>query len=222
MLVPEIRYSRRNGLELSVPYYIRLGPNRDATITPHVYTDVLPMLEAEYRQLTSLGAFQVARLSHLRLAARRSTRRRGTPEDEGIRAYIEGNGRLILSPTWSVTAHGRYVTDRTFMRRYDISRDDRLRSFVDAERITADSYISIAGWAFQGLRLTDVDGHAADRPARDRRALAARRSRCSAAGSSCRPTASPSCAPRARTASAPSPARAGSGAASPRSARSWC
>ena len=37
-------------------------------------------------------------------------------------------------------------------------RDDRLRSFVDAERITADSYISIAGWAFQGLRLTDVAG----------------------------------------------------------------
>ena len=31
LLVPEIRYSRRNGLELSVPYYLRLAPNRDAT-----------------------------------------------------------------------------------------------------------------------------------------------------------------------------------------------
>ena len=44
------------------------------------------------------------------------------------------------------------------MRRYDISRDDRLRSFVNAERITDSSYISIAGWAFEGLRLTDVQG----------------------------------------------------------------
>jgi LPS-assembly protein len=41
------------------------------------------------------------------------------------------------------------------MRRYDISSDDRLRSFVNAERISPDSYISIAGWAFQGLRADD-------------------------------------------------------------------
>jgi LPS-assembly protein len=157
VLVPDIRLSRSNGLELSIPYYMRIGTNRDATITPHVYTDVLPMLEAEYRQLTSLGAFQVrGYLTHgSRLPV---TAPPGTPRDDGIRAYIEGNGRFVLSPTWSVTAHGRYVTDRTFMRRYDISRDDRLRSFIEAERITDSSYISIAGWAFQGLRITDLDG----------------------------------------------------------------
>ena len=40
-------------------------------------------------------------------------------------------------------------------RRYDITSDDRLRSFVNAERITPDTYISIAGWAFQGLRSDD-------------------------------------------------------------------
>jgi len=157
-LVPEIRYSRRNGLELSVPYYLRFAPNRDATITPHVYTGVLPMLEAEYRQLTSNGAFQIhGYVTH-------GSRLQLNPQlpapggDEGLRAYVEGGGRLILSPLWSVTAFGRYTTDRTFMRRYDISRDDRLRSFVNAERVTVDSYISIAGWAFEGLRVTDVDG----------------------------------------------------------------
>ncbi len=157
VLVPDIRISGPNGVELSVPYYVRLGPNRDATITPHVFTEVLPMLEAEYRQLTSLGAFQLrGYLTHgSRLPLNAPA---GTPRDDGMRAYIEGNGRFVLSPTWSITAHGRYVTDRTFMRRYDISRDDRLRSFVEAERITDTSYISIAGWAFQGLRVTDVAG----------------------------------------------------------------
>jgi len=158
VLVPELRISRRNGVELSVPYYVRLAPNRDATLTPHVYTEVLPMLEAEYRQLTSLGAFQLH--GYLTYGSRLPVTAPApvVDRDEGIRAYIEGNGRFVLSPTWSVTASGRYVTDRTFMRRYDISRDDRLRSFVEAERITDDSYISIAGWAFQGLRATDVDG----------------------------------------------------------------
>jgi LPS-assembly protein len=47
------------------------------------------------------------------------------------------------------------ASDKTVTRRYDISSDDRLRSFVNAERISPDSYISIAGWAFQGLRSDD-------------------------------------------------------------------
>ena len=158
-LVPEVRLSRLNGLEITTPYYVRLAPNRDFTITPHVYTGVLPMLEAEYRQLTSLGAFQGrgyltygsrVLLDPLALV--------GPASDRGFRLYLEGNGRFQLDPRWSVTASGRYVTDRTFLRRYDISRDDRLRSMVDAERITPDSYISVAGWAFQGLRPTDLAG----------------------------------------------------------------
>src|SRR3954469_2190131 len=158
-LVPEMRYSRRNGLALSAPYYLRFSSNRDLTVTPHVYTGVLPMLEAEYRQLTSLGAFDVH--GYLTYGSRLQLdplAQPGLSEDKGIRGYIEGSGRLILSPTWSITAAGRYATDRTFMRRYDISHDDRLRSVAEAERITSDSYISIAGWAFEGLRVTDVGG----------------------------------------------------------------
>jgi LPS-assembly protein len=158
-LVPEIRYGRRNGLEISAPYYIRFAPNRDLTVTPHVFTGVLPMLEAEYRQLTPIGAFQVhGYVTYGSLLQLDPLAPAVGSEHKAIRGYIEGSGRLILSPTWSVTAAGRYATDRTFMRRYDISRDDRLRSMVDVERITTDSYISIAGWAFEGLRLTDVAG----------------------------------------------------------------
>jgi LPS-assembly protein len=159
LLVPEIRYGRRNGLELSVPYHFRFAPNRDLTVTPHIYSGVLPMLEAEYRQLTSRGAFRVqAYATH---GSRLDIDPLALPQpglNGGIRAYVEGNGRFILGDDWSVTGFGRYVTDRTFLRRYDISRDDRLRSSVEVERIKTDSYISIAGWAFQGLRVTDVDG----------------------------------------------------------------
>jgi LPS-assembly protein len=159
LLVPEIRYGRRNGLEISAPYYLRFSSRRDITVTPHVFTDVLPMLEAEYRQLTSIGAFTLH--GYVTYGSRVALDPLAPPNaggDDGIRAYIEGSGRFILSPTWSITASGRYATDRTFMRRYDISRDDRLRSMINAERITDDSYISIAGWAFEGLRLTDVAG----------------------------------------------------------------
>ena len=159
LLVPEVRFSQSNGLEVSAPYYFRLAPNRDATITPHLFTEVLPMLEGRYRHLTSLGPFQVA--GYVTHGSRVPLEQLAGPapnEDRGVRAYLEGNGRFQLDPYWSVTAAARYVTDRTFLRRYDISRDTRLRSLVDVERITNDSYVSIAGWSFQGLRVTDVAG----------------------------------------------------------------
>ncbi|MFL6747726.1 MAG: LPS-assembly protein LptD, partial [Sphingomicrobium sp.] len=58
-------------------------------------------------------------------------------------------------PNWTVTGSLRGATDKTVARQYDITRDDRLRSFISAERISLDSYVSIEGWAFQGLRSTD-------------------------------------------------------------------
>jgi LPS-assembly protein len=159
LLVPDIRFSQSNGLEISAPYYFKLAPNKDATLTPHLYSDVLPMIEGRYRQLTGLGAFQVAGyLTHGSRIPLDELRSGIAERDRGLRAYLEGNGRFQLSPVWSVTASGRYVTDRTFLRRYDISRDTRLRSMVNAERIDRDSYISIAGWAFQGLRIADRPG----------------------------------------------------------------
>ena len=159
LLVPDIRFSRSNGLEVALPYYFKLAPNRDATITPHVYSGVLPMLEGRFRHLTELGAYQVG--GYLTYGSRLplNALRRGADErDRGIRGYLDANGKFQLDPLWSVTASARFVTDRTFLRRYDISRDDRLRSVVNAERISEDSYVSIAGWAFQGLRITDVQG----------------------------------------------------------------
>ena len=158
LLVPDLRFSRSNGLEVSVPYYLRLAPNRDLTITPHLYSDVLPMIEGRYRALTGLGAYQIGAYATYGSRLPFSLENSGLGRDRGLRAYLEGNGKFQLDPNWSITASGRYVTDRTFLRRYDISRDSRLRSVVEAERIDADSYISIAAWAFQGLRLTDDNG----------------------------------------------------------------
>src|SRR5437016_2867666 len=52
-------------------------------------------------------------------------------------------------------SRSRAATDKAVTRRYDITNDDRLRNLVNVERITPDSYISIAGWAFEGLRVDD-------------------------------------------------------------------
>jgi LPS-assembly protein len=154
LLVPDVAVSSRNGFELALPYHWQIAPNRDLTITPHVYTSVLPAIEAKYRQLDSIGAFQISGfLTYGEVDPLTVTST--VDRDKRIRGYVEGNGRWQLSPEWSVTASLRAATDKTVTRRYDITNDDRLRNVINVERITPDSYISIAGWAFQGLRVDD-------------------------------------------------------------------
>lgn len=159
LLAPSIRLDRVNGLEVAVPYYFNLAPNRDLTITPHVFTAVLPMLQADYRSLSSKGAYRVQgfgtvsrRSDDLVLGAS------PTGTERSFRGYVDAVGRFQLDQNWSVSGSLRYTTDQTFLRRYDISRDDRLRNNVTVERIDRDSMLSISGWAVQTLRVGDNQG----------------------------------------------------------------
>ncbi len=153
-LVPDISVSTRKGFELALPYHFQLGPNRDATLTPHLYTGVLPAIEAKYRELNSIGAFQVG--GFLTYGTIENVNPTATSTRKGLRGYAEANGKFQLDPLWSITTSLRAASDKTVTRRYDITTDDRLRSVINAERITPNSYVSIAGWAFQGLRVDDV------------------------------------------------------------------
>lgn len=152
-LPPDLKLSRKNGFEVALPYHWRIASNRDLTLTPHLYTGTAPALEAKYRQLGRLGAFQIGGfLAYSRIEDEDST---DGEEDRGLRGYVEANGRFQFGPLWTVTGFSRLATDKTVTRRYDITRDDRLRTAINAERISPNSYISIAGWAFQGLRVDD-------------------------------------------------------------------
>jgi len=155
-LVPDINFSTRKGLELAPPYHWQIAPNRDLTLTPHVYTGVLPAIEVRYRELNSVGAYQVG--GFLTYGTIESADPNAVSSNEGrdFRGYFEANGKAQLDPFWSITGSLRVASDKTVTQRYDITRDDRLRNFVNAERISPDSYISIAAWAFQGLRVDDV------------------------------------------------------------------
>lgn len=158
-LMPDLRYSRTNGLQFSLPYIFSFAPNRDLTVTPRVFTHSLPMLQAEYRQLSELGAFRVAGYGTY---SRRSDDLTVpiTPETSktAFRGYFDASGRFQLTPNWSASASLRLTTDRTFLRRYDISRDDRLRNNINVERIDPNSYFSINAWYVQTLRVGDRQG----------------------------------------------------------------
>ena len=51
-LFPNIQYSGEDGLDLSVPYYLNLAPNQDATLVPRLVSKRGYGLEGEYRRLS--------------------------------------------------------------------------------------------------------------------------------------------------------------------------
>ena len=159
LLLPNFQINKTNGVEIDLPYYLQIGPNRDLTITPHIYTAVLPALEAQYRALTGNGAYQVrGMLTYSSRISANSTSRASDQGNESFRGYLDANGTWQLGPYWTIHGALRLTTDRTFMKRYYISNDDRLRSTVKAERIDPDSYLSIAGWFVQDLRPGYAEG----------------------------------------------------------------
>lgn len=155
-LVPDVRVTQVNGLELSSRYYWRVADNADLTLGAFVFSNVAPMVSAKWQHLTEKGAYQITGYA---TASDRSTDfTGGTSFQRDPRGLLDANGRFQFSPDWSLTASVRLASDRTFARRYDITRDDRLRSTINLERITERSYLSIAGWATQTLRLNAAQG----------------------------------------------------------------
>lgn len=155
-LVPDVRITQVNGLELRGEYYWRIADNADLTLGASVFSNVAPLASAKWRHLTEKGAYQIGGYATFSDRLTDFTGEDSFQSDP--RGYIEGNGRFQFSPDWSLTGSIRLASDRTFLRRYDLSRDDRLRSTVNLERITDRSYLSIAGWATQTLRINAEQG----------------------------------------------------------------
>jgi LPS-assembly protein len=162
LLVPGFKHSRALGVSVELPYFINLGPSRDLLLSPIFFTDERPVLGAEYRQFFGLGPVTVG--GSVTVAPIRRERISGggitQTEDDSIRGHFYVRGRFDHSPQWRSTFDSRWTTDDTYMRRYDVSDDDRLRSVYRLERFGARDYLQIETRAFQGLRVGDAFGRA--------------------------------------------------------------
>ena len=156
LLIPDIQLNASNGVQLSETWYQRLGSSGDLTVTGYIFTKALPMVSAKYRQLLPTGAFQIT--GYATRSSRIPIGGVTAPNLTDFRGYLDANGKFQFTPNWSLSFSTRVASDRTFLRRYDISRDDRLRSNVTLERIDPNSYFSVAGWATQTLRVGDRQG----------------------------------------------------------------
>lgn len=156
LLAPQIEYTARNGLELRVPVHVHISQRRDLTLTPFLFSGASPALEAEYRQLTKTGAFNVKLFGtedeYIPIAYASNTFK------NAFRGYLDAAGRFQLSPEWNVHGSVRVATDRTVLSNYELSYDDRLRNTLAVERIGATSYFALTGWGVETLRPLDRQG----------------------------------------------------------------
>ncbi len=147
--IPDIGLTASNGIEISDSYYWRIADNRDLTLSGYVYTEAAPMVSAQYRHLTGNGAFQVT--GYATYGSRIPLNATAPISENDFRGYFFANGRFQLDEHWTAQGSVRVASDRTFLRRYDISREDRIRSVVELTRQDENSYVSMAGWATQAL-----------------------------------------------------------------------
>src|SRR3546814_19756405 len=115
------------------------------------------MVEGEFRALTDFGSFRINGFAtYSSVVPLTGT---PTPSTNEFRGYLERAGKFQIDPRWSVSYSGRIATDRTFMRRYDISRDDRPRSTFAVERIGGQTPFTIPGLATTTLPFNTAKGH---------------------------------------------------------------
>jgi LPS-assembly protein len=148
-LIPDFGLTTNNGVEVVGSYYWRMASNRDLLLSGYVYSDAAPMVSAQFRELSGKGAFQAT--GFLTYGSRIPLNATVPDSERDIRGYVSANGRFQFDENWSVTGSARFASDRTFLRRYDISRDDRLRSTINVERVDDKSYFTAQAWVTQAL-----------------------------------------------------------------------
>ena len=110
LLIPAFSYSNNTGLDLSLPYYINIAPQMDATLTPRFLQQHGLMLGAEFRYLTedSRGTFEGSFLPNDDLRDR-------------DRSLIEYQHRTHLGKGWVFNSDLNHVTDSQYYEDFSSS-----------------------------------------------------------------------------------------------------
>jgi LPS-assembly protein len=154
-LIPEVKLKREFGLMLEIPYYISLSPSADVTVTPIITSKEGLVLAVEHRRNLGFGAFTIAG----------SITRPDAIDFNGVkvggkdlRGHFFAEGDFRITPEIDTFVQFRFVSDDTYLRRYDFGNYDTLESQLRTQGIFGRSYFSVQSLWFQGLRVEDVQG----------------------------------------------------------------
>jgi len=145
-LIPEIRSTSGLGTGLKLPYFIRLGPSRDLTVTPFVGSKDARTLDLRYRQAFATGQIEIAGALSRDLIL---------PDE--LRGYGEIKGSFRLPRAFKLDLSGQMVSDPAYFLDYGISEVDRLEGRVEITRTRADEFIGARLIHYHSIREGEVN-----------------------------------------------------------------
>lgn len=143
-LFPDVRVSSELGVQLTTPYFIPLGADRDLTLAPTISTRGMLGLGWRWRQAFAAGGYALGgQISRDRLM----------PGD--LRGYAYLRALFALGDGFRLHVDAIGVSDRAYLETYGITDESRLRSHVTLERYRRDEAIRARALAFRSLRPLD-------------------------------------------------------------------
>lgn len=155
LLTPTIGISGARGFQTRLPYYFAIDDYTEATVTPHIYSDVNPLLELQARRKFHTGEMNFAgSFTHATLFDRN-----GDPLDDPARfqdpsdaekgaelsSHFFLDGYFKPSDVWSYGYTAMLQSDDTYLRRYGLSEQFKSNGLLPAEPLLNTNQAFIAG-----------------------------------------------------------------------------
>ncbi|HET7269122.1 MAG TPA: LPS assembly protein LptD [Oleiagrimonas sp.] len=117
-LYPTFGHNSNSGFMFSIPYYLNLAPNYDATLTPKIYTKRGLMLGAQFRYLIgpSSGQLDIDYLPSDRHAGSDHDDRDRDIDDGADRYFVQFENRTRLGGSWSFNTSIKHVSDKYYFQ----------------------------------------------------------------------------------------------------------
>jgi LPS-assembly protein len=166
-LVPSYSTSSIYGVGVSVPYYLALAPDYDATFTPMITSRQGPVLQGEWRQRLMDGSYMVRATGVFQLD--KSVFPTTSDGYRDWRGSVESTGQFNLGPQWVWGWDGTVLSDKNFLYDYGLLNNLQAATllklvpdFVLSQAYIAGrgdrSYFEARAMYFYGLSSADVQG----------------------------------------------------------------
>ncbi len=162
-LMPEFFSSSQIGYGVATPFFWNIAPDRDLTLTPAYTTKQGVLMQGEWRQRLANGSYTISASGIIQQDKDQfiSTTAGGLPDYlpgyRDNRGAIETSGAFAINKFWTFGWDGALVSDRTFLRDYNIS-GDTITTKTSSVYLTGQgdrSYFDLRGMYFLGMSVTD-------------------------------------------------------------------
>ncbi len=149
-LVPTLSFSDEFGAGVEIPYFFNMAPNYDVTLNPLLTTEQGPLLKGTWRHRLANGKYSITPTGIYELKGDSET-----PGNRRFRGSINTKGDFRLAQNWTAGWDGTYVSDDTYLRRYNIDDTTDITSEIFLTGVHDRNFFDARAQHFRGLLADD-------------------------------------------------------------------